>query len=89
MNDLGTTLEVLPMAEEWFSQDDLMARWKVSKTTIRRLRQAGKLPAFQITNSLYRFKLSDVLRLEREGRLLPAIVPQRKRKRKNDKGEKA
>ena len=57
----------------WLSQEDLGTRWKVSKQTIRRLRKSGKLPSFQITGALYRFKLTDILRIESEGVMLPAI----------------
>lgn len=84
MEDYKATLEALPkgvaMPEEWLSQDDLINRWKVSKTTIRRLRQSGKLPAFRITNSLFRFKLVDILRIEKSGAFLPALGPRRRRK---------
>ncbi len=62
----------------WLSQEELGARWKVSKQTIRRLRKSGRLPALQITKALFRFKLVDILRLESEGVLLPAIGTQRK-----------
>lgn len=57
----------------WLSQEELGARWKVSKQTIRRLRKSGKLPTFQITKALYRFKLEDILRLEAEGAMVPTI----------------
>jgi Helix-turn-helix domain len=67
---------------EWISQDDLVARWKVSKKTIRRLRQSGKLPAFAITSALYRFRLSDILKIESAGEFAPAIAPLRKKKSK-------
>ena len=64
----------------WLSQEELVARWKVSKQTIRRLRQSGKLPAFAITRALFRFKLVDILRLESEGVMLPSIGAQRRQK---------
>jgi hypothetical protein len=61
----------------WLSQEDLGARWKVSKQTIRRLRKSGRLPALQLTRALFRFKLKDILRLEAEGIMLPALAPRR------------
>lgn len=57
----------------WLTQDELRSRWKVSKQTVRRLRQSGKLPSFEITRSLYRFRLEDILRIESEGIMLPAL----------------
>jgi hypothetical protein len=66
--------------EEWISQEDLCIRWKVSKKTIRRLRQSGKLAAFAITPALFRFRFVDILEMESHGKLAPAISPQRKTK---------
>lgn len=70
---------VLPAVDnESISQDELVQRWKVSKKTIRRLRQMGKLPALEITPALFRFKLSDIQRLENEGKLMPSIAPRKR-----------
>lgn len=68
---------------EWLSQEELVARWKVSKKTIRRLRQSGKLPALEVTPALFRFRLADILRIESEGKFLPAIAPRRSGKLKS------
>jgi hypothetical protein len=70
---------------KWLSQDELVARWKVSKKTIRRLRQSGKLKPLEITPALFRFRLADILRIESEGRFLPAIAPRRTGKKRNVK----
>jgi hypothetical protein len=68
--------------QEWLSQEELGIRWKVSKKTIRRLRQSGKLPTFEVTPALFRFRLADILRIESEGKFFPAITPRRTSLRK-------
>ena len=61
--------------EEYLSQEDLAKRWKVSLKTIRRKRQSGELPAFRVTRNLFRFKLKDILQIEKNGQMFPAIAP--------------
>lgn len=63
------------MAERHLSQEQLASRWNVSPKTIRRLRQSGKLPALQVTRSLYRFKLDDILEIEKQGTMFPTVTP--------------
>jgi len=63
--------------EEYLSQEDLAKRWKVSLWTIRRKRQSGELPAFQVSRNLFRFKLKDILAIDKNGQMSPAIAPRR------------
>jgi len=63
--------------EEYLSQEDLAKRWKVSLWTIRRKRQSGELPAFQVSRNLFRFKLKDILAIEKNSQMSPAIAPRR------------
>ena len=80
---LGPTRAVMD-PEEYLTQEELAKRWKVSVKTIRRKRQTGQLPAFQISRHMFRFKFKDILLLERNGQMSPAIAP-RPRTTKNPK----
>jgi excisionase family DNA binding protein len=69
LND-PSVIDAITEPGQWISTEDLAIRWKVSKTTIRRLRQSGKLPAVKIARGLYRFRLVDILAFESNGRIL-------------------
>jgi excisionase family DNA binding protein len=72
-----------PMApDEWLSPEELAARWKVSKQTVRRLRKSGKLPVMGVTGALYRIRMVDILQIESEGKLLPSIAPRYRPRKK-------
>jgi excisionase family DNA binding protein len=60
--------------EKFLSIDELALRWKVSKKTIRRLRQLGKLPKVRLSRNLYRFAESEIIRMENAGETDPAII---------------
>ncbi|HPA18327.1 MAG TPA: hypothetical protein PLU30_11320 [Verrucomicrobiae bacterium] len=64
MKNLVPTTDV----ERLLSRRELAARWDCSVETIKRRQRAGILKAIQFSSRLLRYRLSDILQIENDGR---------------------
>jgi len=63
--------ELAPRDDELFSRADLAKRWKCSEKAVQRIEHRHGLPACRIMREV-KYRLSDILRIERDGLSKPA-----------------
>jgi hypothetical protein len=77
--ELPDSLASRPEAPADLTDSDLRARWRCSARTVKRLRDAKRLPYYELRPRLFRYRLADVEAFECAARTGPGAVAVRRR----------